>query len=406
MKKTLYITATLPALTVTFIYREIFRLQAIGMNIGTVSMNTPSASEVSQEARPLLASTVYLDQAGIAAKLTGFVLHAVLHPIRLAKCCAAFVTAKPMQSMRDYARLAYHLFEAGYLARRLQAEGYEHIHCHFVNGPTSIGMFLAKFLDIPYSFTMHASMIWLDPIAIRNKLDSCQFCVSISEYNKRYVVQEYGAKYGEKIHIVHCGIDPESDSVAANDDRSSDVLQILSVGQLNPRKGLHVLIQACKILRSREIRFQCTIVGEGAQREQLESAIDSGQLSDSINLAGAIPHEQVGRHLRNCDVFVLPCVVSNDGWRDGIPVALMEAMLYYRPVVSTNILGLPELIDDGVNGLLVEANDQEALAEAIERLSLDPSLCKNLGAKGHKKVLEEFNNNLSAEQLSLLFAKS
>ena len=162
MKRVLYITATLPALTVTFIYKELFRLRALGMDVSSVSMNTPSASEISAAARELRQTTQYLDQQVFVKKVLHCIATGLEHPLRMSRCMWHFISAKPMKFPKDYLRLGYHLIEAGYLTYRYKENCPQHIHCHFINGPTSIGMFLGILLDIPYSFTMHASMIWLD----------------------------------------------------------------------------------------------------------------------------------------------------------------------------------------------------------------------------------------------------
>ena len=182
-------------------------------------------------------------------------------------------------------------------------------------------------------------------------------------------------------------------------DDHARVRLLLGVGQLNRRKGFHVLIPALALVRDAGLDFCCTIVGDGAERPALEKQLDEHRLRDNVTLVGALLHEQVHEQLRAADTFVLPCVISEDGWRDGIPVALMEAMHNRVPVISTNILGLPELIEDQVSGLLVAPNNPEQLAHAILRLAGNPALCRQLGAGGRDKVLQDFNNDKSAAAL-------
>ena len=403
MDRILYITATLPALTVTFIYNEIFRLRHGGLKIDTVSMNTPDDKSISSEARELRNSTLYLDQAGLTPKLVSFFLALLTKPVRTLRCCWWVISARPAKFPRDYFRLAYHLIESTFLLRRLKSDMPDHIHCHFINGPTSLGMFLAELAGLPYSFTMHASMIWLDPIAFQRKLESCKFCVSISDFNKNYVIKTYGQKYSDKIHIIHCGIDPDTNLRTSSGGTLGSSLRIVSVGQLNKRKGFHILIPALARLKSNGFAFDCTIVGGGAERESLQNLISELHLDDNVNLVGALHHEDVRRELKAADIFVLPCVVSDDGWRDGIPVALMEAMFCQLPVVSTNILGLPELIETNVSGLLVPEKDPDSLADAIQRLAENPEMRREYGRGGRQKVIAEFNNEKSVAQLRKLF---
>ena len=398
-------TATLPALTVTFIYREIFRLREMGVDINCVSMNTPAEDEISEEARPLIGDTIYLDAANLVAKFASFFVQMLVSPIRIARCIGIVMSARPMQGSRDYARLIYHLVEAAYLVRRLDMREYRHIHAHFINGPTSISMFLSELSGVPFSFTMHASMIWLDPIAFQNKLERCAFCASISEFNADYVVGEYGKQFREKIRIVHCGIDPEPEPMGLSARKAGEPVKLLGVGQLNRRKGFHVLIAACELLKDRDIEFHCTIVGGGEQRQELEELVDSGGLSDRVSFTGPIKHEAVEQHISDCDLFVLPCVISEDGWRDGIPVALMEAMFHRRTTVSSRILGIPELIEDQVSGRLAESNDAGDLADVITELAAAPDRCAELAEQGREKVLAEFNNAKSAAKLAGLFSE-
>ena len=207
--KILYVTSSLPALTLTFIYREIFGLRRKGLEVETVSMNRPAPESVSEEAQGLLESTLYLDQVSLMRKIGAVFSVMFRRPRGFFRCLGLYFWARPMKNARDYARLAYHLIEACYLYGKYRNRGIQHLHAHFVNGPSSIAMFLSILLDVPYSFTMHASLIWLDPVALYNKLDTCKFCASISEYNRDYVISEYGTRFFEKIEIVRCGIDME-----------------------------------------------------------------------------------------------------------------------------------------------------------------------------------------------------
>ena len=148
---------------------------------------------------------------------------------------------------------------------------------------------------------------------------------------------------------------------------------------------------------------RCTIVGGGEEFEALSAAIEQHGVQHMVELVGPVPHEEVQGYLERCDVFVLPCVVSKDGWRDGIPVALMEAMFHRRPVVSTSILGIPELIESGQSGLLVESDNARELATAVRQLAGDADSRRAMGERGREKVLAEFNNQRSVESLAELF---
>ena len=401
-------TTSLPSLTLTFVYREIFALQERGYQIETVSMNRPAADEVSEEARHLLSSTAFLDGISWPRQILSLVQTMLFSPRAIIALLRVYFFARPMSGSRDYLRLAYHLIEACDLYQRYKHTTIDHIHCHFISGPTSIGLFLATLMGVEFSFTMHASLIWKDPIALVNKLDLCRFCVSISEYNKTFVLQTYGEHYREKIHIVHCGTATARNTSRVDrldsQKKTSASLRLLGIGQLTERKGFLTLIEACYYLNCEGVDFHCHIVGEGAQRQQLEQRIDEFNLQARVTLVGALAQEAIPPYLHSADLFVLPCVIAADGLRDGIPVALMEAMQYQLPVISTDILGLAELIDHGVNGLLVEPRAPRALADAIARLAADPCTRAHYGAAAAEKVAMHFNTAKSAEQLDRLFS--
>jgi glycosyltransferase involved in cell wall biosynthesis len=403
-RRILYIAPTLPILTCTFIYREIFDLRDMGFEIDTISMNTPPLDLVSEEARKLLDTTLFLDQVHESYKFAAFLKALIVRPSSMIRCLTMFFTATPMQSFRDYLRLGYHLIEACYLAFKLRGYRLDHIHSHFITGTTSIGMFLSELLKVPFSFTMHASLIWVDPLALVTKLEKCAFCVSISEFNKQHVVKQYGSQWERKIHIVHCGI--VMPRVARLCDQKNQATSILAVGQLVKRKGFHVLVQAAKILRDSNVDLTWTIVGDGDQRPLLEKMISDNGLEKIVSLVGAQPHEAIPHFLSKADVFALPCVIGEDSTRDGIPVALMEAMAYQLPVVSTDIVGLPELIESGRDGVLVASGSASALAAAIKQLAESPKLRTQMGIAAAQKVDRDFNSKISAKQLAALFDSS
>jgi glycosyltransferase involved in cell wall biosynthesis len=166
---------------------------------------------------------------------------------------------------------------------------------------------------------------------------------------------------------------------------------ILSVGQLSERKGFVPLIQACRRLKDQGYDMVCHIVGKGPQYQELNDLIQELELTDTVTLCGALPHEAVIEKNDQATLFCLPCVMSKEGNLDGIPNVLPEAMAMQRPVISTTLSGIPELVDHEVNGLLVPAGDVDALVAAIARLLDDPALCQRLGKNGRQTVLEKFD---------------
>jgi colanic acid/amylovoran biosynthesis glycosyltransferase len=401
----LYLTTTLPTLTVTFIYREIFQLEARGWQVLTCSMNTPKSDRVSHEASELLSRTLYLDKVGRWRMLTGALATLLRHPVRAMRSLLDAMRPLELCGVRGAGALLFHFIEAAYLAHAYRKVGLRHIHCHFGSGPASIGMFLARFLGIEFSFVMHGTDEFVIPVALTAKLRRCAFAVAISAYMRSYVLDAYGRQFAGKLEVVHCGIPLrsfESAGAARNERPAESPCEILSVGQLQPRKGFDTLLTACAELRRRGLAFKCRIVGDGPQRSHLQASIQAQGLEDHVLMLGAVKQENILAYYRSADLFVLTCAVAADGDRDGIPVALMEAMAMEVPVVSTKVSGIPELICSMEEGVLVEAGDAAAVADSIVFLTRHPDEAKEMAIRGRRKVREQFDIEATVEQLERL----
>ncbi len=189
------------------------------------------------------------------------------------------------------------------------------------------------------------------------------------------------------------------------DHGSGQVPTILSVGRFVEKKGFVYLVEACSILQSRGVEFRCHIVGESDEAsEGVNQAITTAGLQDKIAISGAVTQEQLRRLYRSCTVFVLPCQVASNGDRDGIPNVLVEAMSMGVAVVSTRVSGIPELVEDRVNGRLVEQRDASALAEAIAELLKNPQMRAEYGTQARQTVLERFDSRRNTRVLGEMFA--
>ena len=401
----LYITTTLPALTVTFIYREIFQLEARGWRVLSCSMNTPRSDRVSREAAELVSRTLYLDRISRWSMVAGAFATLVRHPVRAARSLVDAMRPLELCGVRGAGALLFHFIEAAHLAHVYRSASLRHIHCHFGSGPASIGMFLARFLGIQFSFVMHGTDEFLIPVALTAKLRRCAFAVAISSYMRSHVLDVYGRQFAGKLEIVHCGIPLRrfDSSASKRDERAARVpCEILSVGQLQPRKGFDTLLQACAELQRRGFDFRCRIIGDGPQRDHLQASVQTQGLEGHVLMLGAVKQEDLLAYYRSADLFALTCAVAADGDRDGIPVALMEAMAMEVPVVSTRVSGIPELIRSMQEGVLVEAGDAAAVADSIVFLAGHPAEARQMALRGRQKVREQFDIETTVEQLERL----
>jgi glycosyltransferase involved in cell wall biosynthesis len=250
-------------------------------------------------------------------------------------------------------------------------------------------MVIGRLLSIPFSFTAHAWDIFKEQAMLPAKLRAADFVATISEYNRHYLNRLCPAA-ADRIHVVRCGVNLARFS-HQHECRRVDPPLILSVGRLVEKKGLACLVEACARLHDRGIDFTCTIVGDGPQRNALARSIAARDLQEIVKLVGELPQEELCDLWQMACVFALPCTIARNGNRDGIPVALMEAMASGVPVVSTTISGIPELVEDGVTGLLVSSDDAEALSQAISRLLADPGLATRLARAGRQRVEREYD---------------
>lgn len=389
MKKILYIVSRLPALSATFIDREIRALATAGYDIRTVSRGTPLKGEVSEETLNYYRDTLYLDQVSIFRQLFALMHVLVRKPSDWFKIVRLIFDEKEIKNRRDRLRLLKHFVEAGYVYTRFKDEGISHIHSHFLNAPTSIALFLSRFLNVPYSFTLHGSNIHLDPLMLRTKLIFCKKAVSISEFNIKFLMNRYGDNIGDKMVVIHCGIDPEVFRPGPRDSETFPI--VLAVGRLIDIKGFRYLLEACRILKERRVAFSCIIVGDGEDKGMLLGKCAELGIGDVVKFLGSQSHENVLELLQAASIFVLPSIVTEKGGREGIPVSLMEAMAMELPVVSTKTAGIPELIDDKKEGLLVEHSNAGDLASAIEYLLEDANVREEIGKQARMKVIREFN---------------
>jgi glycosyltransferase involved in cell wall biosynthesis len=289
-------------------------------------------------------------------------------------------------------------------AFEMERSGVTHVHAHFATHPALSAWIIHRLTGIPFSFTAHAHDVFGDRQMLREKLTSAAFAVTISEHNREFMARECGEDIRRKIHVIHCGVDVGYFTPPTVRTQSGP-LRILCLASLWEVKGHTYLIEACRLLRQRGIAFHCHFIGDGECRAQLVEQISRVGLQDAFTFLGPQPRSVVRRMLHDAQVKVLACVPLPDGVRDGIPVALMEAIACGLPVISTVLSGIPELVDNGVSGILVAPRDPLALAEALERLACDPELRLRMGRYGRDKVMREFNLAANAEKLAALFAE-
>jgi colanic acid/amylovoran biosynthesis glycosyltransferase len=297
---------------------------------------------------------------------------------------------------------ARYVYQALVLAREVRRKQIDHLHAPFASEATTVARLAAKFAGVPYSFTARAKDIFHESVRsddLERKLQDASGVVTISDFHLDYLRQEYGP-LAEKVIRVYNGVDLEEFPYSEPRERPP---VILAVGRLVEKKGFGDLIDACEILARQGRRFGCRIVGAGPLKADLLGRIHRSGLADWIELVGPRPQNEVIEEMRNAAVVAMPCIVSQDGDRDGLPNVIQEALALGTPVVSTDVTGIPEVVRDGETGLQVPQRDPQALADALGRLLMDPSLRVRLAREARRLMEAEFDIRRNTARRRALF---
>jgi glycosyltransferase involved in cell wall biosynthesis len=387
-----YVVKMFPRFSETFILSELLELERQGVELHVFSLKRPNDGIAHADVTRLRAPVTYLPDS-----LFGLLCARRRTPLRLlALLLRAFRT-------RRFAS-AKHVLQAGAIAPRLLTGDVRHVHAHFASGTTSVALHVSRLTGIPYSFTAHAKDIFLETVRpgdLERKLAPARFAVTVSDFNVRHL-QQYAN--GTPLVRVYNGLDLTR--FAPERARRYDPPLVLAVGRLIEKKGFDDLIRASAILAAAGVDFRCDIVGKGPLEHELRALAAALGVTDRVRFVGPLPREQLIDVYPSAAVLAAPCIVGSDGNRDGLPTVLIEAMAIGVPVVATPVTGIPELVEDGVTGLLVPERDPRALAEAIERLLANEQLAQLLAAAGRRRIEEQFDLHRNVAKLRQLFEEA
>lgn len=391
-----YLTGQYPAVSHTFILREVEALRAAGVCVQTCSIRqTPPEQHRGPSEVDAAANTFYvLAAAKKPLTLIAAQLAALARPSAYFSALAlAWHTRSP--GMRAGLYQFFYFVEATILARHLRAQNITHLHNHFAASSATVSMLTAKLANIPFSFTLHGPADLEEPKRWRlnEKIARAKFVACISHFARSQAMLHSDPIHWGKLRIIHCGVTPELYAKNAGNTRTGK--RFIFVGRLAAVKGLPVLIQAfAKALKS-DPDLHLTLVGDGDDRAALETA--AAPLGQAIRFTGYQSQAEVAEILSQSDVLVLP------SFAEGVPVVLMEAMASAKPVIATRVAGVAELVEDGISGYLVTPGDPEALADKILHFSSDKAERDKMGKAGREKVCAEFDITCEAERLAALF---
>lgn len=335
-----------------------------------------------------LAQTYYIKPAGILHALRCNAQSLLFHPAAYGR---GFLYALRLGGVRNLLYLA----EAAVAGVWVQKQGLRHVHTHFTS---TVALLLSKVFAVGISMTMHGPGEFIDPAGfhLAEKISASRFVCAISQYGRSQLMQASDYKDWSKFEVCPLGVDPAvftSRPFVAK----PHPFRIISVGRLAPVKGYHILVSAVDRLIQGGRHVQVRLVGDGPERPSLMEHVGRRGLSEHILFEGSLNQDRVRALYRESDCFVLP------SFAEGVPVVLMEAMAMEIPCVSTWITGIPELIENGTEGLLTPPSDDEAIAGCIARLMDDPELRQRMGQAGRAKVVEKYDLQRNVEKLAGIF---
>jgi colanic acid/amylovoran biosynthesis glycosyltransferase len=403
-----YLCAQYPAVSHTFVLREVDALRDLGAEIVTFSIRRAGSDHLLAHADRVAFESTYTILPPRWTAL--FVAHLQLAVSAPTAYLSALVSALRLAPAGLRGRLwqFFYFVEAVLLWKECRRRGIRHIHAHMANVATDVALLAAHIGSVvdperpwSWSFTLHgpAELFDVSRFQLAKKVRDAQFIVCISDFTRSQLMALSDFELWDKLHVIHVGVPIQQFTRRPDGALRQGDPMILFIGRHVPEKGHVVLLEATALLAERGHKVTVILAGSGPARPALEHFAERLGVASRVSFPGAVGQDEIHALYANASIFCLP------SFAEGLPTVLMEAMAMELPVVSTLITGVPELVEDGRTGLLVTPGRPDLLAAALERLLMDPALCAELGSNAREKVVRDFNSTRSAEQLYVLFAR-
>jgi glycosyltransferase involved in cell wall biosynthesis len=403
-RKTVVLLKGYPRLSETFIAQELRGLERTGMDLVLVAMRRPTDAKRHPVHDEIVAPVSYLPEYlhGEPGRVLA-ALAAALPRAGFWRALGRLLSDLP----RDFTRNRVRRFGQALVLAREWPKDAGWLHAHFIHTPASVAAYASEILGIPWTCSAHAKDIWTSPdVDLAQKLDRARWVVTCTASGHAHLRSL--ATRPQNVHLSYHGLDLdrfgrfERSRSDADGSSAEQPVAIVSVGRAVEKKGYDTLLDALALLPP-HLAWRFEHIGGGDLLAKLEMHAEKLGIAGRIVWKGALAQEEVLAHYRRADIFALACRIAPDGDRDGLPNVLVEASSQNLPCVSTTVSGVPELIRDGENGLLVPPDDPPALAAALERLIRDPALRRRLGEAAENRVREKFDHHASVDQLKTLF---
>ena len=392
-----YLVGHYPGTSETFILREILAMRQAGLKVVTASVREPDVpkngfTQIEQEEAD---RTFYVQRRGAARVLLDQFVCFGTRPIAYLRGLWKAVSL----ARWDMPLIVYHLIylaEAVSLGRWLQKSQVKHVHVHFANATCIVALLVDKIFGIPYSVSVHGSNEFYDVYRQRlsEKMEGAMFARFISSFTRSQLMYVTRPEQWSKFEVCRLGVDP--DKFLPRPAPQNEVATFLCVGRLVLAKGQIILLHSAAQLAGEGIPFHIFFVGGGPDADLLQAEASRLGLDEAVTFCGPLNQDVLLSYWNKADAFILP------SFAEGVPVALMEAMSKEIPCVTTPVGGISELIESGVDGILVPPSDSVALAEAVRRLATDTQLRESLGRAARQKILRLYDLRRNAPQMAEL----
>jgi colanic acid/amylovoran biosynthesis glycosyltransferase len=390
-----YLINQYPKVSHTFIRREILAAESLGVRITRIALRGWDAEVVDEKDRAELGRTNYVLKNGLAPLIAAVGRTAMARP----KPFLAALRAAVAMSRKSVRPLPYHLVylaHACYIVGLLRENGVSHIHAHFGTNTAEVAMLIRILGGPSYSFTVHGAdeIDDVKNLGLSKKIAAAKFVVAISSYTRSQLIRYLPPREWEKIKVIHCGLEAEFFEESGSRVQSNQ--QFLCVGRFSREKAHLVLLNAFARLLEVYPDASLVLAGDGELRPQIESKIEELGIGRQVRITGWISSGQVREEILASRVLVLP------SFQEGLPVVIMEAMALKRPVISTYIAGIPELVVPEATGWLVPAGDSEELSRAMAvALAAPVDELERMGAVARQRVLAR--HHIDSEVAKLIY---
>ncbi len=388
-----------PKVSHSFIRREILELEVQGIEVVRYALRTDLDELVDTKDKSELDKTHYILNEPLSYFFISLIICFLTSPLNFINVLSTTIKIG-WKSDRGLMRHLFYFVEAVVLARRMKESGIEHMHAHFGTNSTAVVMLAKLFGGPDYSFTVHGPDEFDKPqfLSLSEKIQHASFVVAISSYGRSQLYRWTAYDQWSKIKVVHCGLGNEFHGDGLVSAEYSVSQRLVCIGRLCEQKGQLLLVEAAAQLVEEGMEFELVLAGDGPMRKELERLIARYGLEKIVKITGWVSNEQVRDELLAARVMVLP------SFAEGLPVVIMEAMALSRPVISTYVAGIPELVQPGINGWLVAAGDVPALVEVMkDALGRDVDDLKKMGLAARGRVFHRHNISTEVAKLARHF---